>query len=184
MTDAQVVKRAKYKSSVKDPGIRGILKMPNDPSLSVKLNEEFRLIKGHKSSKEGANKPALLNLIEDQGNYIFEFGNFSDREICRDFVGEVGYKHFFKRALLETSDYLKDDCLKINCTVGIVVFAVDCPRLQHSIKVPELTSDHISVRYSITWKVPTLSSMWLEKFHAHKLVLAARSPVFRSVFFT
>ncbi|KAM0022026.1 putative chromatin remodeling & transcription regulator BTB-POZ family [Helianthus debilis subsp. tardiflorus] len=175
MTDAQVVKRAKYKSSVKDPGIRGILKM---------LNAEFRLIKGHKSSKEGANKPALLNLIEDQGNYIFEFGNFSDREICRDFVGEVGYKRFFKRALLETSDYLKDDCLKINCTVGIVVFAVDCPRLQHSIKVPELTSDHISVCYSITWKVPTLSSMWLEKFHAHKLVLAARSPVFRSVFFT
>ncbi|KAJ0751416.1 putative PH-like domain superfamily, TFIIH p62 subunit, TFIIH subunit Tfb1/GTF2H1 protein [Helianthus annuus] len=97
MTDAQVVKRAKYKSSVKDPGVRGILKMtrerfvfqPNDPSLSVKLNVEFRLIKGHKSSKEGANRPALLNLTQDQGNYIFEFENFSDREICRDFVGEV-----------------------------------------------------------------------------------------------
>ncbi|KVH99257.1 BSD-like protein [Cynara cardunculus var. scolymus] len=77
MTDAQIVKRAKYKSSVKDPGVRGILKMtrerfvfmPNDPSLPIRLN----------------------------GNYIFEFENFSDRELCRDFVakaitssGEVG----------------------------------------------------------------------------------------------
>ncbi|KAM0031327.1 putative TFIIH subunit Tfb1/GTF2H1 protein [Helianthus debilis subsp. tardiflorus] len=65
---------------------------PNDPSLSVKLNVEFRLIKGHKSSKEGADRPALLNLTQDQvicGNNIFEFKNFSDREICRDFVGEV-----------------------------------------------------------------------------------------------
>ncbi|XP_024976082.1 general transcription and DNA repair factor IIH subunit TFB1-1-like isoform X1 [Cynara cardunculus var. scolymus] len=105
MTDAQIVKRAKYKSSVKDPGVRGILKMtrerfvfmPNDPSLPIRLNVEFRLIKGHKSSKEGSNRPALLNLTQDQGNYIFEFENFSDRELCRDFVakaitssGEVG----------------------------------------------------------------------------------------------
>ncbi|KAD4386328.1 hypothetical protein E3N88_26497 [Mikania micrantha] len=105
MTDAQVVKRAKYKSSVKDPGVRGILKMtrerfvfmPNDPSSLMKLNVEFRLIKGHKSSKEGSNRPALLNLTQDQGNYIFEFENFADRELCRDFVakaiafsGEVG----------------------------------------------------------------------------------------------
>lgn len=97
MTDAQVVKRAKYKSSVKDPGVRGILKMtrerfvfmPNDPSLPIRLNVEFRHIKGHKSSKEGSNRPALLNLTQDQGNYIFEFENFSDRELCRDFVAKA-----------------------------------------------------------------------------------------------
>ncbi|GKF05631.1 hypothetical protein Tco_0036299 [Tanacetum coccineum] len=58
MTDAssssQVVKRVKYKSSVKAPGVDGILKMtrerftfrPNDPSKSASLNVEFRLIKG------------------------------------------------------------------------------------------------------------------------------------------
>ncbi|KAI3492920.1 hypothetical protein L1887_42415 [Cichorium endivia] len=97
MTDAQVVRRAKYKSSVKDPGVRGILKMTkerfvfmaNDPSSSIRLNVEFRLIKGHKSSKEGSNRPALLNLTQDQGNYIFEFENFSDRELCRDFVAKA-----------------------------------------------------------------------------------------------
>ncbi|CAI9300303.1 unnamed protein product [Lactuca saligna] len=39
-----------------------------------------------------------------------------------------GYKRFYRRQLLETLDYLKDDCLKINCTVGMVVSATDCPR--------------------------------------------------------
>ncbi|KAG6384006.1 hypothetical protein SASPL_156194 [Salvia splendens] len=47
-----------------------------------------------------------------------------------------GYKRFFRRAMLETSDFLRDDCLKINCTVGVVVSATDCSML-HSIQVPE-----------------------------------------------
>ncbi|XP_073039548.1 general transcription and DNA repair factor IIH subunit TFB1-1-like [Primulina eburnea] len=92
--DAEVMKRAKYKSSVKDPGVPGVLKltmerfmfMPSDPKSSVRLNVEFGMIKGHKFTKEGA-KQALLNLTQDQGgNYILEFDNFPDRDVCRDFV--------------------------------------------------------------------------------------------------
>ncbi|KAM0933794.1 putative transcription factor BSD family [Dioscorea sansibarensis] len=90
---------AKYKTSVKEPGIPGVLKMtedrfvfaPNDPRLSVKLNLDFRQIKGHKFSKDGS-KQALLNLTQDPekgGGYIFEFNNFPDRNACRDFVGKV-----------------------------------------------------------------------------------------------
>ncbi|KAK9115795.1 hypothetical protein Sjap_014742 [Stephania japonica] len=30
-----------------------------------------------------------------------------------------GYKRFFRRAMLETSDFLKDDCLKINCSLSL-----------------------------------------------------------------
>ncbi|KAL3537707.1 hypothetical protein ACH5RR_001073 [Cinchona calisaya] len=120
MADKQVVKRAKYKSSVKDPGIAGVLKltkdrfvfMPNDPSSSMKLNVEFRMIKGHKFTKEGA-KQALLNLTQDQGvNYIFEFENFPDRDICKDFVataiamsGEAG------RTVSESAVTLQDEQL-------------------------------------------------------------------------
>ncbi|KAK0601147.1 hypothetical protein LWI29_021648 [Acer saccharum] len=47
-----------------------------------------------------------------------------------------GYKRFFKRDMFEKSNYLKDDCLKFNCTVGVVVSTIDCPRL-HSLQVPE-----------------------------------------------
>ncbi|XP_074368217.1 general transcription and DNA repair factor IIH subunit TFB1-1-like isoform X3 [Apium graveolens] len=95
MTERQVIKRAKYKSSIKDPGTPGVLTMkrerfvfmPSDPRSLMKLNVEFRFIIGHKFSKEAPNKKALLNLTQDKGeSYIFEFDSFSDRDACRDFV--------------------------------------------------------------------------------------------------
>lgn len=85
--------------------------------------------------------------------------------------------------MLETSDYLKDDCLKINCTVGVVVSAIDCSRL-HSIQVPD--SD-IGSQFGFLLDNKEGSDIIFnvagETFHAHKLVMAARSPVFRSQFF-
>ncbi|XAR56833.1 hypothetical protein NMG60_11037454 [Bertholletia excelsa] len=98
MTDRRVTKRAKYKSSVKDPGIPGVLQMteerlvftPNNPKSASGLNVKFKSIKGHKFTKEGSHKQALLNLTHDQGgSYIFEFETFSDRDICKDFVGRA-----------------------------------------------------------------------------------------------
>ncbi|GMP52048.1 hypothetical protein CsSME_00018019 [Camellia sinensis var. sinensis] len=98
MASGKVIKRAKYKSSVKDPGVPGILEMmedrfiftPNNPKLSSSLSVQFKLIKGHKFTKEGSHKHALLNLTQDQGgSYIFEFENFSDRDVCREFVGRA-----------------------------------------------------------------------------------------------
>uniref|UniRef100_A0A6V7QSZ5 BSD domain-containing protein n=1 Tax=Ananas comosus var. bracteatus TaxID=296719 RepID=A0A6V7QSZ5_ANACO len=89
----------KYKTTVKEHGIPGVLKMmedrfafvPNDPRSAMKLKVDFRTIKGHKFSKDGS-KQALLNLTQDAEKgvgYIFEFDNFSDRNVCRDFVGKV-----------------------------------------------------------------------------------------------
>lgn len=85
--------------------------------------------------------------------------------------------------MLETSDFLKDDCLKINCTVGVVVSAIDCSRL-HSIQVPD--SD-IGVHFGMLLENMEGSDVVFnvagEKFNAHKLVLVARSPIFRNEFF-
>lgn len=94
---AVVNMRAKYKTSVKDPGILGLLKMteekfiftPNDPRGSTKLDVGFKAITGHKFSKETSSKQALLNLVSENGGYIFEFHKFSDRDVCRDFVAKV-----------------------------------------------------------------------------------------------
>lgn len=99
------------------------------------------------------------------------------------FVRHRGYKRFFRRASLETSDYLKDDCLKINCTVGVVVSSIDCPRL-HSIHVPESDiGSHFGALLENMEGSDVTFDVGGEKFHAHKLVLAARSPVFRAKFF-
>ncbi|KAL8505386.1 hypothetical protein ACS0TY_016572 [Phlomoides rotata] len=95
MADKQVIKRAKYKFTLKDPGVPGVLKlnierfifMPNDQS--TRLNVEFKNIKGHKFTKESA-KNALLNLTQKQGgSYIFQFDSFADRDVCREIVASA-----------------------------------------------------------------------------------------------
>ncbi|PON47237.1 NIM1-interacting TFIIH subunit [Parasponia andersonii] len=96
MSTGQVTKRAKYKTSVKDPGTPGLLRMnerklsfsPHDPASATKLDVEFIHIKGHKHTKEGSNKPPWLNLPHDQGgSYIFEFESFADlHKLHKQFV--------------------------------------------------------------------------------------------------
>ncbi|GMY30782.1 general transcription and DNA repair factor IIH subunit TFB1-1-like isoform X1 [Fagus crenata] len=98
MASGHVIKRAKYKTTAKGAGTPGVLKMtenkimfkPNDPTSTSKIDVEFSLIKGYKNTKEGSNHPPLLNLTRDQaGSYIFEFENFVDLQVCREFVGNA-----------------------------------------------------------------------------------------------
>ncbi|XP_050252606.1 BTB/POZ and MATH domain-containing protein 2-like isoform X7 [Quercus robur] len=46
-----------------------------------------------------------------------------------------GYEKFFKRTDLETSDYLKDDCIKVHCSVGVVRSYTKGPNI-YSIAIP------------------------------------------------
>lgn len=94
-----------------------------------------------------------------------------------------GYKRFYRRATLEGSEYMKDDCLVLECTVGVVRSRMERPK-QYCITIPpsdmgssfkDLLENEIGC--DIVFKVGD------EKFNAHKLVLAARSPVFRAQFF-
>ncbi|KAK4482255.1 hypothetical protein RD792_009406 [Penstemon davidsonii] len=91
-----------------------------------------------------------------------------------------GYKRFFKRTALETSDYLKDDCLHVHCCVGVVRSHTEGPKI-YSIPLPPSdiglhfgqlleTGKGIDVNFEVDG----------DTFSAHKLVLAARSPVFRA----
>ncbi|KAI4374314.1 hypothetical protein MLD38_012322 [Melastoma candidum] len=91
-----------------------------------------------------------------------------------------GYKRFFKRSLLESSDYLKDDCLSVSCIVGVVKSHTEGPRI-FSIPVP---SSNIGKDFGMLLQSGKSSDVSFEVdgevFAAHKLVLAARSPVFRA----
>lgn len=142
-------------------------------------------------ASEGNDVRALfeLTLLDQSGKGKHKVHSHFDRSLesgpyTLKYRGSMwGYKRFFRRALLETSDFLKDDCLKINCTVGVVVSAIDCSRL-HSIQVPD--SDigaHFGVLLENMEGSDVVFDVAGEKFHAHKLVLAARSPVFRNEFF-
>ncbi|CAD5188036.1 BTB/POZ and MATH domain-containing protein 3-like isoform X1 [Musa acuminata AAA Group] len=94
-----------------------------------------------------------------------------------------GYKRFYRRTALETSDYLKDDCLIMHCTVGVVRNRIETPT-QFSVSVPspdlgqclkELLKSGIGS--DIVFHVGD------ETFKAHKRILAARSPVFNAQFY-
>ncbi|KAI3968393.1 hypothetical protein MKW92_029309 [Papaver armeniacum] len=94
-----------------------------------------------------------------------------------------GYPQYMKRSEFESSNYLKDDCLIIHCTVGVVKTR-DEEGKHYVIPVPP--SDMIQnlkgllesgIGSDITFHVGD------EFFRAHKSILAARSPVFRAQFF-
>ncbi|GAU36930.1 hypothetical protein TSUD_332030 [Trifolium subterraneum] len=96
---------------------------------------------------------------------------------------EGGYKRFFKRTALETSDYLKDDCLSVNCSVGVVRSHTEGPKI-YSIAIPPSNIGHQFGQLLESCKGSDVSfEVDGEVFNAHKLVLAARSPVFRAQLF-
>ncbi|KAL5708712.1 BTB/POZ and MATH domain-containing protein 4 [Ranunculus cassubicifolius] len=142
-------------------------------------------------ASEGTDVRALfeLNLVDQSGKGKHKVHSHFDRSLesgpyTLKYRGSMwGYKRFFRRAMLESSDFLKDDCLKINCTVGVVVSTIDCSRM-HSIQVPESDiGSHFGMLLENEEGSDVVFDVSGEKFHAHKLVLAARSPVFRSEFF-
>ncbi|XP_074289755.1 BTB/POZ and MATH domain-containing protein 4 [Silene latifolia] len=141
-------------------------------------------------ASEGTDVRALFELtLVDQGdNPKHKVHSHFDRSLesgpyTLKYRGSMwGYKRFFKRNVLETSSFLKDDCLKINCTVGVVVSSVDCPRM-HPVRVPESDMGaHFGSLLENMEGSDIVFNVAGEKFHAHKLVLAARSCVFKSEF--
>ncbi|XP_048424038.1 BTB/POZ and MATH domain-containing protein 4 [Pyrus x bretschneideri] len=142
-------------------------------------------------ASEGTDVRALFELtLVDQGpNGKHKVHSHFDRSLesgpyTLKYRGSMwGYKRFFRRTLLESSSFLKDDCLKINCTVGVVVSAIDSSRL-HSIQVPDSDiGDHFGMLLENEEGSDVTFNVCGERFHAHKLVLAARSPLFEKEFF-
>uniref|UniRef100_A0A7N0SYH3 BTB/POZ and MATH domain-containing protein 2-like n=1 Tax=Kalanchoe fedtschenkoi TaxID=63787 RepID=A0A7N0SYH3_KALFE len=94
-----------------------------------------------------------------------------------------GYKRFFRRVQLEASDYLKDDTLSISCTVGVVRSYTQGPKI-YSIGVPPSNiGQHFGHLLESGKRTDVVFEVDGETFAAHKLVLAARSPVFRAQLF-
>ncbi|KAI4299524.1 hypothetical protein L6164_032976 [Bauhinia variegata] len=93
-----------------------------------------------------------------------------------------GYKRFFRRTQLEASEYLKNDCLVMHCTVGVVKTRFEGSKQSIIVPSSDMGQDfkdllESEVGCDIVFKVGN------ESFKAHKLILAARSPVFRAQFF-
>ncbi|KAL9289769.1 hypothetical protein ACSQ67_024454 [Phaseolus vulgaris] len=89
-------------------------------------------------------------------------------------TGEMwGIRRFYKSFHLEHSTYLIDDCLQVNCTVGVLPTTLDNSMI---IEVPESS---IAVHFGMLFEDEQSSDVTFcvggNKFYAHKIVLAARS---------
>lgn len=92
-----------------------------------------------------------------------------------------GFKQYLTHTHLEASCFLKDDCLKINCTVGIVVSSMI---YSNTIQIPKYDiRTHFGMLLENREGSDVTFLVGGEIFHAHKLVLATRSTVFETKFF-
>lgn len=142
-------------------------------------------------ASEGTDVRALfeLTLLDQSGKGKHKVHSHFDRSLesgpyTLKYRGSMwGYKRFFRRVTLETSDFLKNDSLAINCTVGVVVSSTLGPKL-FSIPVPE---SNLGLHFGELLDSGINSDIKFEVdgevFSAHKLVLSARSPVFKAQLF-
>ncbi|KAK4477988.1 hypothetical protein RD792_017253 [Penstemon davidsonii] len=91
-----------------------------------------------------------------------------------------GYARFYKRTELEASQFIKDDCLNIQCTVGVVKTSMDTPKT--FAQLSDLRQSYEQLLESregsdVSFEVEG------ETFYAHKIILSTRSPVFKAQFF-
>ncbi|KAK1437265.1 hypothetical protein QVD17_03054 [Tagetes erecta] len=137
---------------------------------------------------EGSDVRALFELSvldqSDKGRHIVRthFGRrLDDGPYALKRKGSMwGYKRFYRRSLFETSDHLKDDCLHVRCRVGVIKSRT----LINSVVVPPKDiGQHFGKLLECGKGSDVSFDVKGETFLAHKLVLAARSPVFKAQFF-
>ncbi|KAG8378624.1 hypothetical protein BUALT_Bualt07G0004800 [Buddleja alternifolia] len=94
----------------------------------------------------------------------------------------TGYAHFIAQDRLEKSSYLKDDCLKIECTIGVVLpYETETMNLSVGIR----KCNDVGVDFLTLLETGKFSDIIFyvsgKKFRVHKVILSSRSSVFESI---
>ncbi|KAL6907745.1 hypothetical protein ACP4OV_001915 [Aristida adscensionis] len=123
-----------------------------------------------------------FSLLDEMGKPVSSFAKES--EILCVFSskrGPWGYGKFLERKALEESIYLKDDCFQIRCDVAIAKEArtEDTPT-QFVTVPPSDIHQHLGHLFSSGDGADLTFEVDGEAFGAHRLVLAARSSVFKA----
>ncbi|KAE8686327.1 BTB/POZ and MATH domain-containing protein 3 [Hibiscus syriacus] len=142
-------------------------------------------------ANEGTDVRALfeLTLVDQSGKGKHKIHSHFDRALesgpyTLKYRGSMwGYKRFFRRTTLESSDYIKDDCLIMNCTVGVARTRLEGPKLSSIPVPPSDMGQNLRVLLDSENGCDIVFKVGDETFKAHKLILAARSPVFKAQFF-
>ncbi|KAK4491282.1 hypothetical protein RD792_002018 [Penstemon davidsonii] len=132
--------------------------------------------------KEGVEAYFEYVLLDQSGNKWhtrkkeFVMGTYMiGPHLLNDITNILGYDDFYKRTELEASQFIKDDCLTIQCTVGVVKKSIPLPLSDLGQIYGQLleSKEGSDVSFEVEGEI----------FNAHKLILSTRSPVFKAQFF-
>uniref|UniRef100_A0A0E0BAR7 Uncharacterized protein n=1 Tax=Oryza glumipatula TaxID=40148 RepID=A0A0E0BAR7_9ORYZ len=133
------------------------------------------------TASKGVEAKAIFSLLDMEGNPVSSH-SFTTRVVNFSEERSWGYSEFMKRGSLEKSEYLKDDCFKIRIDVSVIadfhaeetlLIVVPPSDMHRQFGDLLLSKQGVDVEFQVGKK----------KFDAHRLVLAARSPVFRAQFY-
>uniref|UniRef100_A0A0E0M7U5 BTB domain-containing protein n=1 Tax=Oryza punctata TaxID=4537 RepID=A0A0E0M7U5_ORYPU len=129
-------------------------------------------------AEEAVKAQAIFSLLDIEGNPVSSYTfttsvvNFSEKK-------SWGYKNFIKRESLENPQYLKDDCFSIRIDLAVLTdYRTEETPLTGVVPPSDmhrhyghllLSKEGVDVEFQVGNKT----------FDAHRLVLAARSSVFR-----
>ncbi|PWA72660.1 BTB/POZ/MATH-domains containing protein [Artemisia annua] len=121
-----------------------------------------------------------FTLLDQSGKGVHNVNNDISIELYKK--GDAWGYDFMKKLDLESSDYLKDDSLSICCMVGVVQSCIRPKNFTIIPPPPEIEKDFKylldhEIGSDIVFRVKGVT------FKAHKVILAARSPVFRAQFY-
>ncbi|KAK4477998.1 hypothetical protein RD792_017263 [Penstemon davidsonii] len=133
----------------------------------------------------------LFVLLDESGNKWQRFDGFFKMEpkdtrclpgpyAIHDSKRTIGYEYFCKRTELEPSQFIKDDCLTIQCNVGVVKTSMYNPKTL--VQLSDLRQSYKQLLESregsdVSFEVEG------ETFYAHKIILSTMSPVLNAQFF-
>ncbi|XP_026429736.1 BTB/POZ and MATH domain-containing protein 3-like [Papaver somniferum] len=150
---------------------------------TVKGCHEFK-IKGY-STGIGVGESMTSGEFNVGGHeWVMEFHLDDETEASEEYLSLYlkGFERYMKRSKLETSDYLKDDCLNIHCTIIVKTCVKEGKYYVIPVPPSDMNQNLKGLLESGTGSDVTIQ-VGSEFFKDHKLILAARSPVFKAMFF-
>uniref|UniRef100_M8ARB0 Speckle-type POZ protein-like protein n=1 Tax=Aegilops tauschii TaxID=37682 RepID=M8ARB0_AEGTA len=134
-----------------------------------------------------ANKDYISICVELQSKESVQssFPAFDSRHSCVKNSHVKGQSIFMQRDLLEASPYLKDDCIVIESDVTVLLKKIPAVATATT-KTPEIEvppsdlSNNLAKLLEGKKGADLMINVSGETFHAHKIVLAMRSPVFEA----
>ncbi|XP_062198196.1 BTB/POZ and MATH domain-containing protein 2-like [Phragmites australis] len=122
-----------------------------------------------------------ISLLDEIGEPVSSFSEGSQIRTFSSQIGGWGFKNFIEKKTLEESTYLKDDCFRVRCDITVTKeIRIEDAAMQFVTVPPSNIHRHLGHLLSSEEGMDVTFEVDGETISAHRLVLAARSLVFKA----